>query len=371
MSSFSVRVFAAGLVFVALAGCADQENPVEELEDATDLDEGLVQAGRDLRADLLATDELGAPLWAVGDWFGHHVFIGAGDEEGFHINTVVIEATATNYNLATDSEEIALFEAIFDIPILGDFAAKDLTTGGFGGTWDLYDFPLTDGKTWTADFPYPDFDDLEPNPIPLTFEAKYNGRIKTPGGDRPGFDITAKTSDGLLVLSYDFLPDINWYAHWFLWDIDTDEPEDYVFHSMSMGHGPAWQGTYYVDTADVVLSNFHGAGVMTPVPPDANEPPEPYASPSPYKAFTVADAATHIYGFIYGFAFGGAQETLLVDPNNEYREVQAVGTPFGEDFVEMLEPAIAGEWKLAMAGAGAATGSFAQVWAVVQSTGTL
>src|SRR5688572_8884812 len=87
------------LTVMLLAGCAGNEPGAGPADAAVP---GAVVGSVDL-ATLDANSSLAAPSpWALGDWFGVHVFVGMEDTEGTHYNTVVVEETSTEWVLATD-----------------------------------------------------------------------------------------------------------------------------------------------------------------------------------------------------------------------------------------------------------------------------
>lgn len=362
-----MRVLSVLLFFVlaAFAGCT--EPPAGTLASGEDTNAPathLVKDGRDLRYDLEETDVIEKPEWKVGDWFGHHVMLEDGPTDGFHINTVVVDDKGDSWLLATDDKQMAKFEAVIDIPIIGPLKKKDLSGTGFGAPWEPYVFPLKHGATWTKEVEVGDpFSGSEM--VKVTFEATYNAAISTTEGDRPGFDIVGKTPEGIVALAYDFVPDIQWYAHFYSYKIDTQDPTDYGFHVMSMGRGTAWTGEYYIDTAQVFLSGDYGV-----VPPAA------YADPKPYLAGTVGDEAHYVYGFVYAAAWLGVQETIVVDPDNNRYEFQAVGTDPEEEnaavsFGEIDVAAKPGEWKVIAPGAGGAAVWGISMWHITETAKAL
>jgi hypothetical protein len=350
-----------------MAGCVEDPNVSIPNSVASDAPTNLVRDGRDLRKDLKETDVIEAPEWKVGDWFGHHVFFEGGPEAGLHINTIVVKEQGDSWFLATDDKQMAKLESVFDIPIIGPVSKKDLSATGFGSAWEPYVFPLKQGATWTRKVMTGDqFGGSEE--ISVKYEVVYNPRISTPDGDRPGFDIFGKVDGGKVLYAYDFVPDIQWYAHFYEYNLDTEQPEDYDFHVMSMGHGAAWTGTYYIDEARPVVQEHHGYFV------DPTDPAGAYVDPEPYIPFTVDDKATYVYGFAFSVAFMGVQETLIVDPQNNRHEFQAVATSEEEATEvsgELDLPAQAGEWKAVGVGAGGAAIWGVFLWQVTETAATL
>lgn len=350
---------------MAFAGCTEHAT-IAAPEVAADVDPNLLAAdGRDLRLKLEKTDAIEKPDWAIGHWFGHHVFFGGDDTEGSHYPTVVVRDDGADWFLATDDVEAAKTEAVFDLPLLGKIAKKDLKTTGLGATWEMYKFPLKDGLAW-------DWTGLvASNPtnareMTLKYTVTYNPSIDTPDGVRPGFDITAKNADGKSVFFYDFVPDIGWYAHFYMYNVDTDAPDDYVLHSMSMGHGKDWKGTFFIDEAKVLLEEHNGVAADPDAPTTV-----PYANAKPLLTFTMDASAKYLMGFVYVVAFGGVQETNVIDPAANRHEYQAVGAPVAVVGAFVDTAAVPGDWKVVSVGAGAIALQIVFLWQVTETTGTL
>lgn len=343
-----------------LAGCAGADPA--EAADATLLD----PASPASLAGLDRNSSLEAPVpWAVGDWFGVHVFVGMEDQEGTHYNTVVVEETAEAWVLATDDAGAAKEEAVFDFPIMGPFRKADLGTSGLGGRWDLLKFPLSDTATWSSTVA---MDPMDPSAaLELEFEAVFNPRIQTADGPQPGYDIVAVDQDARQVLAFDYVPSVKWFTTFVIFDTATEDPLDFFISARSMGTGDGWTGTYYLDTATPLVQHFNILGV------DPTDPTNPIAQPSPHASFVVSETATHLYGFAFSFSFAGAHDIVLVDPANQPREFRSYNVVLaGEDADAFIdEPAIPGTWNLAAAGGGAVAGGGAFLWEITETTGTL
>lgn len=348
------------LAATVLAGCADpQEAPAPEailgnVPDAAAL------------AALDANASLAAPVpWALGDWFGVHVFVGMDDAEGTHYNTVVVEETEDAWVLATDDAGAAKEEAVFDFPIMGAFQKEDLGTSGLGGRWDLLQFPLSDGATWASRV---SMDPLDPTAaLDLELEATFNPAIQTADGRKPGYDVVAVDSNARQVLAFDYVPAVKWFTRFVIFDTATEDPLDYFISARSMGTGHGWTGTYYRDTATPLVQHFSIVGA------DPSDPTTPFAQPSPHATFDVSAEATHLYGFVFSFSFAGAHDIVLVDPGNQPREFRSYNVALaGEDADAFIdEPAIAGAWNLVAVGAGAVAGGGAFLWEITETSGTL
>lgn len=363
MAFRSVLPLLATLAALAgLAGCAG-DPPAQEPAAAADPQVLLADGATVLDGNA----SLAAPApWSVGDWFGVHVLFGAQDTEGVHYNTVVVEETAEAWTLATDNQAAAKEEAVFDLPILGEFRKADLGTTGLGGRWDLLQFPLSDGATWTSTVAL-DPQDPEGGTLDLEFEARFNDGIATSSGAKPGYDIRAVDADARQVLSFDYVPGLGWFTRFVIFDTSTEDPVDFFISARSMGAGDGWTGAYYLDTATALVQDFGIVGV------DPGNPTSPYAQPSQPVQFTVSADATYLYGFVFAFSFAGANEVVLVDPAGGARAYQSYNAGIaGEDAEAQIdEPAMPGAWKLVNNGAGVVAGGGAFLWEITETSGTL
>ncbi len=359
-----MRVWLLTLLF-ALAGCTEPVAEVPEPEPEACAGDGICgqaavtsEDGRDLRTDLTAQDKLGAPVWQVGDVFEQHMFFGADDLEGRHIQTMVID-DSSGYTIATTDPSAARDSAVYDFPILGHIG-DGLETSFFGSEWPtMYQWPLQDGATWSGNmeqlinwnsYSFTDFD--------LTMTAQYDSAIDTPNGDFPGFWIDAVTADGDLLVRYNYVPAVGWFSHLWMYDIETEDPDDIMFHAMSMGTWKDFNGTYYTAEATSVLEQFWG------VFPDPNGPAQ--GEPQP-QDFTIPSDADHMIGIVVPIAVYGRTEVTLTEPDTEtnryvHQNADQERAQFSVFFVD--EEAEHGTWNSRIVGTGVATGAYVWINAV-------
>ncbi len=349
-----ILLTAAALLATALAGCTEEPAPAAADDEARA--PLLAPDGRDLKTQLQPGDEVPVPAWRLGDWWGHHVYFGAGDTEGVHYNAIIVDATAA-WTLASDDPETAAHEALWDIPILGAFSKSDLSTTSFGEAWMWYDFPLSDGKTWS--FP---LDLRGEGPEELTATATYQDAITSSAGIFPGFAIETRLPDGTLAMAYDYVPAIGWYAHFKAYDISTEEPDDVEIRAISMGFGHDWEGTYYLTEATQIVDSLAYTLIA---------PPAVLAEPDPHTGFTVSAEATHVFGFGFSTSYAGAQVLAVRDPNGDHWE--AVSTPAApaDQFMFDRIPAVPGEWQVVNLGAGAFSMGGLFMWELTETSGQL
>lgn len=344
------------LLITALAGCAsDDPTP----DDAA----GPGTQDKSPDAGLTAESVVDPPEWGVADWFGHHVFLGPEDDQGIHINTVVLEEDSSGYYLVTDNEEIAKIHAAFDLPLLGDID-PDLSAEAFGEDWDVYDWPLRDGKTWTGDF----------GTGPITYNATFDAAIPTPYGDKAGFRIAGVDGDGTLAVETDYVPEIGWYSELIIYATWTEEPDDFDVHIISMGFGEDWSGDYFDYEATTLLQYDHFFHPLDPAT----------ATPGHQETLAVAETADLVVGYLYSFAVAGESVTGLVAPDGRHWEFPSVHAPAGadpnawgsesdgtpQDSLWEAEAA-AGDWQFYVENAAFVGGGGAGLWALDDVSGSL
>lgn len=358
-------------ILILLAGCAASPDPViDETPPLACAAEGvcgqngqLTEDGRDLRTDLTTADVVKAPKWARGDVFEQHLFLGSRDAEGTHIQTVVID-TSGGYRIATPDEASARYEAVYDLPVLGDIG-PGLETTAFGADWSwMYDFPLSDGKTWTASveqlmnwntYSFTDYD--------LTMTVSYEANIDTPKGDFPGFWIEAITQDGDKLARYNYVPAIGWFSHFWLYDLDNGG-DSFMLHAMSMGTSKNYTGAYFEADATTVIEHFQG------VFPDPAGPVQGDPAPQDFQV----QESDRFMGFIVPIAVGGQMDVTLTDPNGVattygYQQLGMDGPGFQVAFID--DEPIVGGWQMRAVGAGVATGVYLWLNTVTLTGSTL
>lgn len=372
------------LVASVLAGCLGEENPLpddpvtEVSDDCSGRNVDCIPAnaasrdGRDLRFDLTVEDELPAPKWEIGDVFEVHFYFGKDDSEGSHIQTVVVEDTGSAWVVATTDQEAAKDEATWDFPVMGPISKADLDTSSFGTTWDwMYDFPLSEGKSWTGQVEFLNFNTFGFETHQVTFTAAFDERIDTPHGAYPGFKIEGLTNAGKL-LDYNYVPYIQWFSHLWFYDLTTEEEEDFFFHAMSMGVSANFTGEYYLDRGKLVWDSG-----FTYVPIMALNGEAPYVSGPPAESFTVGEGATYLRGIAGAFVATGVSQLRVVDSEGalmvDLEAQHADGDPegFGFSFTFVEETPVAGEYRAVSNGAGLVWGAFGTLVEVTEQQFTL
>lgn len=337
------------LLTAVLAGCAGPE-PIDDPASGASAVGGT--AGMQLE-----TDPGAEPIWQVGQTWTHDWTLGA--STAFDVRAVVVEAK-DGYRLATDAEEDAVNHAAFFFHDLGRMD-RDWSVHQADYVFPWYKFPLTDGKTWTAHEENLDFN-LQPVSRELTMTARL---VNASAGVPAHYAIEQRTADGGLRATYDYRSDIGWFQDLKLYDPAAPGSEPQVtLHTSSWSDG--WVGKYYEAKADLLLNSFSFVS-----------PAGGAAQPQPPTAFSVHADHTHVLAIAFAFAAGGAAHAELVAPDGQHWEANQVGdhegnTLAGNGGVQVLVPAVAGEWRLAWAGASPfAAGGGAFAWGAQVTSGTL
>ncbi len=355
-----VAVLAALLMTVMFAGCVDEQNSAPDSE--TDSDGEPVEVEDE---GLTKDSVVSAPQWSVGDFFGHHIFFGDEDAQGTHIDAVVVEAGST-YTLVSDQEEAAKWEAAWDFPMLGDVDAKHLGTTAFGADWNLYDFPLSDGKSWTSTF-----NPMFSGPRELTLTATFEDKIPTVGqGIKPGFLIQGVNADGEVELMTDYIPEIGWYSELTYFDPMTEATDDFILRVWAMGQGSDWEGTTVTAEAEQLIDI---SACFAPIRQDMS-PNTDCVSPGFIGVLPVEEGADELYGIHWLLAIAGHSRLDLIEPSetpfSHDREAtsQSLDAPdinFG--FYEIEDPT-PGQWGLKWDGEGFVTVGYTQLWTITYTT---
>lgn len=287
-------VVSVSLAFAGFAGCLGGSEGADATAKAP-VNEALNPklSGKELEQEIARTlqitaaSEVAAPTWTVGEYWSFHVMFGGQFGEGeFTFDAVVYEETGSEYLLGTEAQGVARFEAMMDIPLLGAFQKGNLDTTNGGEPIKLYDWPLTDGKSWQGAFDT----NFDGTPEPYTFHAAFESAIATPAGELPGFTIHGIDDNGDVLFSWDYVPALHFANH--IWFYNPDNLEEFNLHLMVMDHGFDWDGTLFVyEATELVvreamvgpplIPGFHYTGALPPA-----------------ETFHVADGFTSVSGFL-------------------------------------------------------------------------
>jgi len=245
------------------------------------------------------------PQWRLGQSWTHAWEIPS-QGVAFSTEVVVTNATASGYQLASDTLEMALFHASFIFPDLGTMATdlSGTTQGAFRFPW--YSFPLEDGKRWTAVMEDLDFQ-LQPVRSELTLTATL--RADSP---RQVFDIEARDAAGLQA-RYDYDPEVGWFTEFFGYE-GGEDPEAWMYRIRLEGHQPDWSGTWYRSEGELVVQHLN---ILVP--------PAGYVQPAVATSFQLRPDATHFMGLLFSFAEGGAHDAQVVAPDGTRHHATVAG----------------------------------------------
>jgi hypothetical protein len=314
-SGKGLRAMAVTLIALVAAGClGPQDAPSASLMDATPA----VTA----TPTLLNNSSVEAPVWAPGDaWEITTHGVGTGARE----TLVVASATSDSYLIATTSEQTATFDAAFDVSYVGKIRASDLAGAQKEKSVQFFDFPLTDGKAWSATW----------DGLKVGISAHFQPSIAMAGG-RPGFSIVA-THEGKEYATYDYVPALKWWSH-------LDFAEGYGIKIERATSN--WTGMLVTATAKQVYNSETAVPVVT----------------FNTETFKVDERQTTLMLTLGGGAKNYARSWQLIDPNGTtypsggpaYEVAQAGGGVFST----YTYPAVPGDWKISAPIAHDNTGSF-------------
>lgn len=234
-------------------------------------------------AELLAQDPanatVAAPVWSVGDaWsFATQQADGAGEP----VTLAVTASNGQSYTLLPTGEDMAVYDALFDVSYVGPIRATDLAGAQDGTPVRFFDFPLKDGKSWSTTW----------DGLTITLTAKANPAISTPMGTQAGFDIVATREGGEVHATYDFVPALKWWSH-----IEFSAGYGLRLESFTAN----WTGSVLRGTANEVFN-------LAPVGPVTN---------MPGAAFSVAEGQSALAIVMMGHTEKQARAVLVTDPSH-------------------------------------------------------
>lgn len=356
-----LRAATAVTLAFLLAGCAGKSPAGTEAPGAA--------AGEGLAAEVLsANSSVARPEWAVGQWWQYQLSYPGGGSERF--KAIVVDTSGSSAVVATDDDAFAKREAAYNHPLLGTFG-DSLTMEGWGGSWDLFDFPLTDGARWSGTMPNIAWDVIAGEFVDLAMMASFVAKAPGPDGKEvPGFYIMghAPEADNAMVLEGYFIPANGWFSELTFYDIDPDQDPLEVQVKVTEA-GLNWTGTYFRHTAEPLLEISDASGFDD----DPTAGGQPFADPHPHGTFVVSAQATAVYGLILAETVVGVRQVILHPPEGDAYQLQSTSAETDSDIQELQldVPAVAGEWRLVTAGAGGYTWMYADIYEIVEAEFTL
>lgn len=334
---------------VALAGCSGDAPPA----DADPATPGV-------QDDAAAPFRVAAPPWQVGDWWEHHWVFASDGGPDFTVKSIVTGNESGTYTFGTDNVDSAAQHAAFFFMELGTMGPDGvMRSGDYAFPW--YSFPLEDNKTWSA-AEVNIGDGFEQVTRQLTLTARLMD-----SGSAPHFMVSGVV-DGFTYVEYDYQPATGWFS-----EMRTYAPSgeggapELVYTITETGNGRGYTGPVFHATGEMLVNLqplFH---------PGSSDLPTSSAQ------FTTGDA-THVFALLFSFGAGGAHHTQMVAPNGTAWTATGAGDPDGGPLplppnvpsgVQVLTPALAGGWRVDLAGGGVVAGGGAFVWGATVTESTL
>jgi len=86
------------------------------------------------------------PRWALGDWWRYEAVSDTTVVATFTL--IVADVSPSQYRLVTDNPEIAMWDEIWDMALVGPISASDLSARQRGNEVKFLQWPLANGTTW-------------------------------------------------------------------------------------------------------------------------------------------------------------------------------------------------------------------------------
>lgn len=179
-------------------------------------------------------DEIPAPLWQVGQWWQL-----ASEQSDAGFTHVVSGESATDWTMDTDSQDIAFFDARFDISFLGQVRKSDLAGSQGGDRVQFFQFPLSLDRTWTTTW----------DGAPIT--------VTVVGLDAAGAELEARHANGTLYAKYTYDVDLAYFGEYAFYAPDG---ETVGFAATVTDAGTAFSGELVRWTLDTLFEAHEAVG---------------------------------------------------------------------------------------------------------------
>lgn len=209
----------AALLVLLLAGCLGGKEP-ERTEPVT------VTPAPSVALDVL----MERPGWERGQVWTYRVEVPGVPTANFRM--MVAEDAGDLWIVATNDRAQALNQALYSTnPVLGRITQSGLSPYQAGAPVVMFDFPLTDGKTWSGSF----FGET------MRFSATYSDTLEAlPGTFLPGFVVRAQGA-GEARVEYNYVEAVEWFTDFQVFDAEGRKQ----IHLILVDYGGAYAGPYH------------------------------------------------------------------------------------------------------------------------------
>lgn len=320
------------LALAPLSGClGGGEEAVEPTSDgvnATDADASELEATGQAEE---ATDPGASPSWTHGDWWTYDVSFDLGFGELLSgETTLVLHDTQDTYDVAAADRNAAIVDQHFDTFFVGSLDQDLNPTSGF----QMFDFPLTDGKSWTTEV-----DTVNGSAeVELTATAT---SVDLPTGSEEGFQIHGADEEAGIEVRYTYAPSVQWVTHFEMHAPDFEGQQREVLTMDLVEQGASYEGSFVVlDMEELYFDEVFGA----PIGPDPGT--SRAATVQVDEGFTFVQRVVVLFNFDVLAPTSGTNRVDLFSPEDDQYTYEQTGA--GE-LVEIAidEPPIAGEWRVA------------------------
>lgn len=148
LGRLSALLVALAMVTVGCIGATEETaNGDEELDSASQGPALGLQSTLD--TERLGTTLNETPPWALGEWWTYEITSSDYGTEGT-FTVVVAGEDAEHYLVGVPAEQTEVLGFIFHVPGIGQVAKQDLVYDAHDAPFQLLDFPLEEGKSWST-----------------------------------------------------------------------------------------------------------------------------------------------------------------------------------------------------------------------------
>lgn len=310
-------------LLVVTMGCigATEDGTQEDLQTASEGPALGVNSSLDTQRDGSTLDA--TPSWALGEWWTYSIESSDYQTEGT-FTVVVAGEDADHYLVGLPADEDEVLGFIFHIPGIGKVAKEDLVYDAHDAPFQLLDFPLEEGKSWSSIY--------------------WNGSqmdvaVESVDGTEASMSVTQSTDTGETVGSLVYDAELG--------NIVSFQPsEDPGYELELVDHGFGYEGPVEVPyEQDLLLCHgaLAGAAAVDGCQIGAGSPQGTFTIPDGYDDVTGALLATPLET-ADGTAPPGAYRIDVTDPHDETHQLEMMPAEAGKLAPLHVEDP-AGEWS--------------------------